>query len=157
MAAASRRDFLAGAASLSFATTAALGSASAQGAVSAADKFDLVIKGGDVLDPSQSLRAKRDIGIRYGKIEALEADIPAARATRLLDASGKLVMPGLVDLHSHVFPYGSAIGIPADELAAYQCTTTCVSAGDAGANNFAAVRRRRTPASTPSCTSPMWG
>jgi dihydroorotase len=105
------------------------------------DKFDLVIKGGDVLDPSQSLRGKRDIGIRYGMIEALEADIPAARAERLLDVSGKLVTPGLVDLHSHVFPYGSAIGIPADELVAHQCTTTCVSGGDAGANNFAAFRR----------------
>src|ERR1043166_2402739 len=105
------------------------------------DKFDLVIKGGDVLDPSQSLRGKRDIGIRFGVIEALEADIPAERAQRLLDASGKLVTPGLVDLHTHVYPYGSAIGIPADELVAYQCTTTCVSAGDAGANNFAAFRR----------------
>jgi dihydroorotase len=51
------------------------------------------------------------------------------------------VTPGLVDLHCHVFPYGSAIGIPADELVAHQCTTTCVSAGDAGANNFAAFRR----------------
>ena len=49
--------------------------------------------------------------------------------------------PGLVDLHAHVFPYGSAIGIPADELVAHQCTTTCVSGGDAGANNFAAFRR----------------
>ena len=49
--------------------------------------------------------------------------------------------PGLVDLHTHVYPYGSAIGIPADELVAHQCTTTCVSAGDAGANNFAAFRR----------------
>ena len=105
------------------------------------DKFDLVIKGGDVLDPSQSLRGKRDIGIRYGVIEALEADIPAARALRVLDAGGKLVTPGLIDLHCHVFPYGSAIGIPADELVAHQCTTTCVSAGDAGANNFAAFRR----------------
>ena len=107
----------------------------------AADKFDLVIKGGELLDPSQSLRGRRDIGIRYGKIEALEPDIPAERATRMLEASGKLVTPGLVDLHSHVYPYGSAIGIPADELAAFQCTTTCVSAGDAGANNFAAFRR----------------
>jgi len=51
------------------------------------------------------------------------------------------VTPGLVDLHTHVYPYGSAIGIPADELVAHQCTTTCVSAGDAGANNFAAFRR----------------
>jgi dihydroorotase len=51
------------------------------------------------------------------------------------------VTPGLVDLHAHVYPYGSAIGIPADELVSHQCTTTCVSAGDAGANNFAAFRR----------------
>jgi dihydroorotase len=105
------------------------------------DKFDLVIKGGDVLDPSQSLRGKRDIGIRYGLVEAVEAEIPAERALRVLDAAGKLVTPGLVDLHCHVYPYGSALGIPADELVPHQCTTTCVSAGDAGANNFAAFRR----------------
>src|SRR5256884_3911410 len=113
----------------------------ARAAMSPDDKFDLLIKGGDALDPSQSLGGKGDIGIRYGVIEAVEADIPAERALRVLDASGKLVTPGLIDLHCHVFPYGSAIGIPADELVAYQCTTTCVSAGDAGANNFAAFRR----------------
>jgi len=105
------------------------------------DKFDLVIKGGEVLDPSQSLRGRRDIGIRYGMIEAVAPDIPATRALRQIDAGGKLVTPGLVDLHCHVYPYGSAIGIPADELVAHQCTTTCVSAGDAGANNFAGFRR----------------
>jgi dihydroorotase len=105
------------------------------------DKYDLVIKGGDLLDPSQKLRGKRDIGMRFGKIEAIEADIPAARANRVLDAAGKTVLPGLVDLHSHVYPYGSAIGIPADELIPFQGTTTMVSAGDAGANNFAAFRR----------------
>jgi dihydroorotase len=105
------------------------------------DKFDLVIKGGDVLDPSQSLRGKRDVGIRWGVIEAVEADIPAGRASRTIDASGKLVTPGLVDLHCHVYPYGSAIGIPADELVERQCTTTVVSAGDAGVNNLAALRR----------------
>jgi dihydroorotase len=74
-------------------------------------------------------------------IETVEPNIPAARALRLIDAGGKLVTPGLVDLHCHVYPYGSAIGIPADELIAHQCTTTCVSAGDAGANNFAGFRR----------------
>jgi dihydroorotase len=131
----SRRDFLA------TASAAALASAPALAAMGPNDKFDLVIKGGDVLDPSQNLRGKRDIGIRYGMIEALDPEIPAARAERLLDASGKLVTPGLIDLHAHVFPYGSAIGIPADELVAHQCTTTCVSGGDAGANNFAAFRR----------------
>src|SRR5436190_1476460 len=128
---------------------AGMGAALAAGGVSVAvraamgpeDKYDLVIKGGEVLDPSQNLRGRRDIGMRFGKIEALEADIPLARALRVLDASGKLVLPGLVDLHSHVYPYGSALGIPADELVPYQGTTTMVSAGDAGANNFAAFRR----------------
>jgi dihydroorotase len=135
MTAVSRRRFVATAGS--FAATVG----PARAAMAPDDKFDLVIKGGDVLDPSQGLRGRRDIGIRYGLIEALEPEIPAARALRLLDAGGKLVTPGLVDLHCHVYPYGSAIGIPADELTPLQCTTTCVSAGDAGANNFAAFRR----------------
>jgi dihydroorotase len=127
-----------------FLSTAALTAASmriAGAAMGPDDKFDLLIKGGDLLDPSQSLRAKRDIGIRFGVIEAVEADIPATRARQVLDAGGKLVTPGLIDLHTHVYPYGSAIGIPADELVPHQGTTTCVSAGDAGANNFAAFRR----------------
>jgi len=133
-----RREFLVAAGSAA-AATALVGPARA--VMGPDDKFDLVIKGGDVLDPSQSLRGKRDIGIRYGIVEALEPEIPADRAARVLNASGKLVTPGLVDLHAHVYPYGSAIGIPADELVTHQCTTTCVSAGDAGANNFAGFRR----------------
>src|SRR5262252_6665072 len=141
MSAVSRRDFLVSTGSFALAIAAATLGGSARAAIGPDDKFDLLIKGGDVLDPSQSLRGKRDIGIRYGLIEAVEADIPAERALRVLDASGHLVTPGLVDLHSHVYPYGSAIGIPADELVAHQSTTTCVSAGDAGANNFAAFRR----------------
>jgi dihydroorotase len=89
----------------------------ARAAMGPNDKFDLVIKGGEVLDPSQRLRAKRDIGMRFGKIEALEADIPAARANRVLNAAGRVVVPGLIDLHSHVFT--TNIGIPADELVPY--------------------------------------
>jgi dihydroorotase len=138
MSALSRREVLGAAGSFALATVL---SRSGNAAIAPDDKYDLVIKGGDVLDPSQSLRGKRDIGIRHGLIETVEADIPAARALRILDATGKLVTPGLVDLHTHVFPYGSAAGIPADELVPYTCTTTCVSAGDAGANNFAAFRR----------------
>lgn len=113
----------------------------AQQAMPDGGRFDLVVKGGEVVDPSQGLRARRDLGIRNGLIAALESDIPAERAARLLDASGNIVTPGLVDLHAHVFPYGSAIGLPADELVPYTCTTTAVSAGDAGANNIAALKR----------------
>jgi len=138
MARQGRRRFVAG---MGAALAAGGLSVAVRAAMGPQDKFDLVIKGGEVFDPTQNLRAKRDIGMRFGRIEALEADIPVTRALRALDASGKLVLPGLVDLHSHVYPYGSALGIPADELVPYQGTTTMVSAGDAGANNFAAFRR----------------
>ena len=94
-----------------------------------------------MIDPSQSLRAKRDVAILHGRVAACEADIPAERAVRAIDASGKLVLPGLVDLHAHTYPYGSAIGIPADETVPFTGVTTVVSAGDAGANNIAALRR----------------
>ena len=111
------------------------------------DKFDLLIRNANVLDPSQGLSGMRDIGIRYGLIESIQPSIAPDRAQRVMDAGGKLVTPGLIDLHCHTYPYGSAIGIPADELVANQCTTTVVSAGDAGANNFAAFRRFIVPAS----------
>ena len=136
MTALSRRNFLA----LTGGAAAALANR-AEAAMGPNDKFDLVIKGGDVLDPSQQLRGRRDIGIRWGVVEAVEEAIPAERATKMIDATGKLVTPGLVDLHCHVYPYGSAIGIPADELVQFQGTTTVVSAGDAGVNNLAALRR----------------
>jgi dihydroorotase len=137
----SRREFLTRSASLMALTAASLQAGVAAAAMGPNDKFDLVLKGGDVLDPSQNLTGRRDIGIRFGVIEAVEPDIPADKALRVLNASGKLVTPGLIDLHAHVFPYGSGIGIPADELIPFQATTTLVSAGDAGANNIAAFRR----------------
>ncbi|MBI3368160.1 MAG: amidohydrolase/deacetylase family metallohydrolase, partial [Burkholderiales bacterium] len=89
----------------------------------------------------------RDIGMRYGLIEAIEPAINPERANRVMDAGGKLVTPGLIDLHAHTYPFGSAIGIPADELVALQGTTTVVSAGDGGANNIAAFRRFIVPGS----------
>jgi dihydroorotase len=129
-----RRDFLIGTA----AGGALLGLGA--GALAQTDKFDLVIKGGEVLDPSQKLRAKRDIGIRNAVIAALEPEIADSRAKQTLDAKGRLVLPGLVDMHAHVYPQVSALGLPADELAPYTATTTYVSAGDAGANTFSALK-----------------
>ena len=143
----SRRDlFKTGA---SFAALSVLGPVSGPvlAAVGPNDKFDLLIRNANALDAGSGLSGKRDIGIRYGLIEAIEATIAPDRAQRVMDAGGKLVTPGLIDLHCHTYPYGSAIGIPADELVAHQCTTTVVSAGDAGANNFAAYRRFIVPAS----------
>src|SRR5256714_7931667 len=140
MSALSRRNFLALTASAAATTASGRLTGSAAAAMGPADKFDLVIRGGDVLDPSQSLRGKRDIGIRWGVVEAIEPEIPAARALKTIDAGGKLVTPGLIDLHCHVYPYGSAIGIPADELVQFQGTTTVVSAGDARVHKHGALR-----------------
>jgi dihydroorotase len=139
-----RRHFLG--TSLAWATAGALPLApwSALGAV---EKFDLLIRNAHVMDPSQNLNGLRDIGVRNGKIVALATSLPLDGAARVMDAQRQLVTPGLIDLHCHTYPYGSGIGIPADELMVHQATTTTVSAGDAGANNFAAWRRFVQPAS----------
>ncbi len=110
-------------------------------ALPAGQKYDLVIKGGEVIDPSGPIRAKRDIAIHRGLVEAVEDNIPAERAALTIDATGRLVVPGLIDLHAHVYPYGSALGLPADEMVPFDGVTTVVSAGDAGANNIAGLRR----------------
>jgi hypothetical protein len=94
-------------------------------------KYELVIVNGDVLDPVQKTRARRDIGIRFGQIAAVAPSIPADRAVQRIDAAGKLVTPGLIDLHTHLCPH-LGIGLPADELVPITATTTAVSAGDAG-------------------------
>jgi dihydroorotase len=107
-------------------------------------KYELVIAGGEVLDASQKLRGKRDIGITYGQIAAIAPSIPPDRSVQRIDASGKLVTPGLIDLHTHLCPH-LGIGLPADELVPITCTTTAVSAGDAGWQTWGAFRHLALP------------
>src|SRR5436309_14647105 len=133
----SRREFLTRSVSMLALTATGLASRTAVAAMGPDDKFDLVLRGGDVLDPSQNLRGRRDIGIRNAVIAAIEPQIPEPLAKQTLDVSGKLVFPGLVDFHAHVF-YRTGIGLPADELVPYTSTTTYVSAGDAGVGSFSA-------------------
>ncbi len=102
-------------------------------------KYELVIANGEVLDPSQRLRGRMDVGIRYGQIAALAPSIPADRAVQRIDAAGKLVTPGLVDLHTHLVPH-LGLGLPADELVPITATTTAVSAGDCGWHTFGAFK-----------------
>ena len=135
-----RREWLAGGAGIAL---AALVPAAARAAMGPNDKFDLLVRNANVLDPSQNLKGQRDIGIRYGQIESIAASIAPERAERVFDAAGRLVTPGLIDLHAHTFPYGSAIGIPADELVPYQCTTTVVSAWPAISTSTSAWTARK--------------
>ena len=109
-------------------------------------KYELVIANGDVLDPGAEARGKRDIGIRFGQIAAIAPSIPADRAVQRIDAAGKLVTPGLIDLHTHLCPH-LGIGLPADELVPITATTTAVSAGDAGAYTFGNFRHGVVPQS----------
>src|SRR5579871_2994578 len=64
-------------------------------------KYDLVIKGGRIIDPSRKLDAMRDIAIAEGRIAAIAANI-SAEGAETIDAGGKLVVPGLIDIHTHV-------------------------------------------------------
>ena len=63
--------------------------------------YDLLIKGGRVIDPSRRLDGVRDVGIAGGRIAAVEANIAASEAASTIDATGKLVVPGLIDIHTH--------------------------------------------------------
>src|SRR2546428_11961498 len=86
-------------------------------------KFDIVIANGDVLDPSQKLHGKRDIGVKFGQIAAIAPSLPADRAVQRIDAAGKLVTTGLVDMHTHLDQH-LGICLPTDELQPINALTT---------------------------------
>ncbi len=143
----SRREWLAGAGSslLLGASPLAASARAAQphpGPSKADDQpIDLLIKGGKVVDPSQDLEDLRDVAIRDGKIARVEGDIPAAQARQVVDASGKIVTPGLIDLHTHVVPYVGPYGIEPDPYCLRRGVTTAVDAGTSGAFTFPAFRK----------------
>lgn len=108
-------------------------------AAAAAPEFDTIICGGTVVDPANGVNGLFDVAISGGVIAAVEpagGALSAATASEIHDASGQLVMPGLVDLHSHGFRFFDAIGIDFDTQCLGRCTTTAVDAGSSGASNF---------------------
>ncbi|MBZ9661748.1 amidohydrolase/deacetylase family metallohydrolase [Mesorhizobium sp. ESP-6-4] len=104
-------------------------------------QFDLLIKGGRLIDPASGLDAPRDVAIADGRVTAIDAAINAEAASEVVDARDCIVTPGLIDLHSHVYWGGTSLGVDADRLAAKSGTTTFVDAGSAGAGNFLGFRR----------------
>lgn len=93
------------------------------------------------MDPSQDLRGVRDVAIADGRILAVEESLDRAEATHTVDARGLLVVPGLIDLHVHVYPHHMPLGLEADPLCPAGGVTTMLDAGSAGSRNFAGFRR----------------
>lgn len=115
--------------------------AAAPAAGQAAGSYDLLIKGGRVIDASQNLSADRDVAIASGKIAAVAANIPAARAREVFDARGKLVTPGLVNQHAHVYRWAYPISVDPDQVGFPAGVTTIVDAGSGGASTFLGFRK----------------
>ncbi len=114
-----------------------------------APHYDLLLKGGHVIDPANHIDEVRDVAVYQGKIAAVEKNIPADQAGKVVDVSKLYVTPGLIDIHFHVGHGGAPLnwfapdarahalplGIPAD-LALQSGVTTIVDAGTSGAETF---------------------
>ena len=112
--------------------------------------YDLVIRNGEVIDPASGLRDRLDVAVHAGRIEAIGRRIDAQAARRVLDVGGKLVVPGLIDLHAHVY-WGittdqvSDLNAPPDLVGVQAGTTTVVDAGSAGFYDWGGFARYVAP------------
>jgi dihydroorotase len=103
--------------------------------------YDLVFKGGRVLDPSSKLDGKQDVAVEAGKIARVAPDIASKDAKQTIDVSGRVVTPGLIDLHAHVYEAVNRTGVHPDLAGVLAGVTTVVDAGSAGAATFGAFPR----------------
>jgi dihydroorotase len=103
--------------------------------------YDWLIAGGRVIDPAQKLSDVRDVAISGGRVVRIAANIPRAQARQVYDASGKLVTPGLIDLHTHVYKYGITLNVDPDVVGFQSGVTTVVDCGSTGAGTFQGFRK----------------
>jgi dihydroorotase len=103
--------------------------------------YDLLIQGGTLVDPALGQHARQDVALAQGLVAHVAEAIPAWQAAHVLDATGKLVIPGMVDLHVHVFEGVSHYGIAPDPTCLARGVTTAVDAGSAGADTFVGFRK----------------
>lgn len=101
---------------------------------------DVLIRGGEVIDPSQQLRAVMDVAVTDGRITDLAPQLADYQPRHSIDARGLYVVPGLIDMHVHVYPH-SPFGLDADSLCPAGGVTTMLDAGTAGSLNFEAYQR----------------
>ena len=102
--------------------------------------YDLVLKGGEVIDPGWPLHQRADVAISKGKIAAVAPNIPATEAIRTIDVTGKIVCPGLIDIHAHTFINAHDMGPQTDQRCSASGVTTLVDAGSSGSATFPGLR-----------------
>ena len=107
--------------------------------------YDLLLKGGTAVDPSQGLEGVQDIAVRDGTIARIAPVIATDEAVRVIDVSGKTVTPGLIDAHAHVFDGVNRTGMDPDLAGVRSGVTTLVDAGSSGAATFGAFPRHIIP------------
>jgi dihydroorotase len=102
--------------------------------------YDLVIRGGRLIDPAEGLDQRRDVAFQDGKVAAVAPTIEAREAREVIAADGRLVVPGLIDLHTHVWWGGTSLSVRPEPVARRSGATTLVDAGSAGPGNFHGFR-----------------
>src|SRR4051795_3585863 len=101
--------------------------------------YDLILKGGRIIDPSQNIDRVTDIAFQGGKLAKIGDNLGAA--TEVRDVRGYIVTPGLIDLHTHVYWGGTSLGIDAEDFCRTSGVTTAIDTGSAGPGNFAGFRK----------------
>ena len=102
--------------------------------------YDTILTGGRIVDPSQNLDAMQDIAFKDGSVAALGANIDGS-AAETIDVTGKIVAPGLIDIHAHVNWGATYLSVEPEPVAQKSGTTTFVDAGSAGAGTFHGFRK----------------
>jgi dihydroorotase len=103
--------------------------------------YDLVLQGGTLIDPAQGIHAIKDIAFSEGKVSAIDSDLALQESRQIVDCAGRIVAPGMIDLHVHVFWGVSSYGIEVDRHCVAKGVTTAVDAGSAGADTFPGFRK----------------
>jgi dihydroorotase len=104
-------------------------------------KYDLLLKGGHLIDPSRQINSKLDLAFSDGKVIEVSTEIPKNNAKQVVDISDSFVTPGLIDLHTHVYWGGTSLGIEPDKYCLAGGLTTIVDTGSAGPGNFSGFRK----------------